>query len=236
MRKVIIGLIILIMSFPILSVDMDIEIGFVTTYVWRGFTLYDKNVFAIQPSLTYYFGKSGLSLNLWSSYALKDRDLYKQNEEIDMTLRYDFRPFNGVEVGVGFTNYGYYYINNYSFKDGNTQEFFLITTFPYLIFCPTVSMYYDINLGNGLYFSLSGNYSVELNRSLSLDIGMSIGYNSGQWVDSHGLSDANLTIGLPLNYNNFSITPYVAYTHVFLEPVSPDNLDKFWAGFSISLN
>lgn len=237
MKRVILGfLIVIILTTGVFSIDFDLEVNFVSTYVWRGFTQYDNNVFAIQPSLTYHFGKSGFSLNLFTSYALKDRNLYKQNEEIDFSLMYDFKPFENLYLSIGITNYGYYYINNYSFKKGNSQEVFVSASLPYIIFTPTISLYYDFNLGNGLYIQLSGNHTIELNRVLSLDISLTLGYNSGQWVDSHGLSDANIIIGLPLNYKNTSITPYVAYTHVFLEPVSPDSLDKFWAGFSISLN
>jgi len=235
-RAILAFFIIIILTTGIFSVDFDLEVNFVSTYVWRGFTLYDSNVFAIQPSLTYHFGKSGLSLNLFTSYALKDRDIYKQDEEIDFSLIYDFKPLENLYLSLGITNYGYYYINNYSFKNGNSQEVFISASLPYVIFNPTLSLYYDFNLGNGLYIKLSGDHTIELNNVLSLDISFSLGYNSGQWVNSHGLSDANIVLGFPFNNKNLSIIPYVAYTHVFLEPVSPDNLDKFWGGFSISLN
>ncbi|MCP4214364.1 MAG: hypothetical protein GY765_06890 [bacterium] len=214
------------------------EVGFVTSYVWRGFDMYPKNKPAIQPSITYQVGKSGFSINMWASFAMSDREELKELEEIDFTLNYDFQLSENVALSVGMINYGFYWIDDYTFKDGNTQEFYVTAGLPKMIFNPSISVYLDINLGDGLYIALSGGHSFKLSEKTNLELSATLGYNGKQWMDESGISDLNFSAALPLTVGKFSIAPSINYTHVFLEPLyrEGDKKEKLWAAVTIGIN
>ena len=56
-----------------LHAGFNFECDVVSTFMWRGWDLYGNRP-AFQPSVTYAFGDSGLSVNVWASFILKDRD------------------------------------------------------------------------------------------------------------------------------------------------------------------
>lgn len=213
------------------------EFDVVSAFMWRGDDLYDNRP-AFQPSVTYAFGDSGLSVNVWASFVLTDRGEYKTFDEVDFTVNYDFQVSENVSLSVGMMNYGFYFINDYSFKEGNTQEFYITAGLPRFFLGPSLSVYYDINLAKGLYVELSVGQPLTLTEKLNLELGASLGYNSKLYIDESGISDLNISASLPFSTGRLSIRPSVNYTHVYLEPLyyEEGNKDKFWFGVHVGIN
>jgi len=214
-----------------LSAQFEFQADFMSKYIWRGMDLLWNNNPAFQPSVTYTFGESGFSVNLWGSFALSERSIYKTVDEIDLILDYSFQLSDKVGMSVGFINYGYYFVPEFDFKDGTTQEFYVSAGLPDVFLSPTLTAYYDMNWGTGLYVVLEGSHSVELSETLGLDLYAGLGYNSKQYIDDSGLSDLTIGASLPISFGDWTIAPQVNYTFVFLESVNDEN--ELWFGISI---
>ena len=93
---------------------ISVQVDLVSRYVWRGFDLLPDNQGAIQPSFTLDLGKSGFSLNVWSSFALAQRGTFKYSDEIDVTLAYAMPMPEGWELTIGFTHYGYWFAEDFT--------------------------------------------------------------------------------------------------------------------------
>ena len=213
--------------------EVDFQLDLASRYIWRGFDIFHDNKPAWQPSLTYTFGDSGFSINLWSSYALDGREELKYLDETDLTLMYELGVSDKISLVAGFIHYGWYRSRNFSFKNSTTQEFFLIASLPYVPLTPSLSVFYDVNIGDGIYILLDCSHSVAMNNSLDLTLTASLGYNGDQYVDDSGLSDLTLGMSLPISLNGITISPYINYCIVFLDSVNDDN--ELWLGLSISL-
>lgn len=213
------------------------EFDIASTFMWRGFDLYENRP-AFQPSVTYAFGDSGLSVNVWASFILEDRDIDKELDEVDFTVNYDFQVSENVSLSVGMINYGYYFLPDYSFKNGNTQELYITAGLPRFILGPVLSVYYDFNLGKGWYVELSVGRAIALTEKLNLEIGASLGYNSKLYIDDSGISDLNVSASLPFSVGRLKITPSVNYTHVYLEPLyyEEGKKDRFWFGANFAID
>ena len=98
------------------------QVDLVSRYIWRGFDLLPDNHAAIQSSLTIDLGKSGFSLNVWSSFALAQRGVFKYSDEIDLTLEYAFKVAEGWELSAGFIHYGYWFSDDFKFRDHTSQR------------------------------------------------------------------------------------------------------------------
>lgn len=210
------------------------QVDFTSRFIFRGIDILSNNNPAIQPSITYTFGESGFSLNVWGSFALSERGRCKYLDEIDLTLSYVFKTPEKYSLEVGFINYGYWFSKAHKFKDMTTQEFFVKAGLPNVLFSPALSAYYDINQGDGLYLQLSGVHAVALNKKINLDLSAKLGYNAGQWVPEGaktGFSDLTIGAATPFNVGKITLTPFINYTFVFLDAINSD--DEFWFGVSL---
>jgi hypothetical protein len=213
------------------SGQLSAQADIVSRYIWRGFDLYAPNNAAFQPSLTYSFGESGFSANIWTSFALSDRALYRADDEFDLTLTYTFRTPESLALAVGFTHYGWYSTPGFSFERDTTQEFFVSAGLPGLPLEPSLTVFYDLNLGSGLYALLKVGRAVPLGGTAELRLSAGLGYNAGQFIEGSGLSDLSLGASLPFKWGRLTFAPSMNYTFVFLEEVNPDN--ELWFGLSV---
>jgi len=216
-----------------LAAQFEYQVDVMSRYIWRGFDLFPNNNPAFQPSITYSFGESGFSLNIWGSFSLGERDIYKYLDEIDLTLDYSFSPSESVDMSVGFINYGYYFIRDFTFKDDTSQEVYVSAGLPNVFFSPTVTAFYDFDfkLGEGLYVLLEGNHTLELSERFGLDFYAGLGYSGKHDIDESGFSDLTLGLSLPIKLGDWRIVPRLNYTFVFLEAVNEEN--ELWFGISI---
>jgi hypothetical protein len=211
--------------------QLSFQVDTMSRYIWRGFNLFAPDNAAFQPSATYTFGESGLSANIWTSFSLGDRHIYKYDDEIDLTLTYAFKTSDDYALSVGLIHYGWYFDRVFTFRHSTTQEFFATAGLPKAFLQPSLNVYYDVNMGTGLYASLKIGHSVPLNESLALNLSACLGYNSRQWIDASGLSDLTCCATLPIPAGDLRIAPMINYTFVFLTEVNPRN--EFWFGLSL---
>jgi len=209
------------------------QVDLVSRYVWRGFDLLPDNHAAIQPSLTVDLGRSGFSLNLWSSFALAQRDIFKYADEIDLTLSYEFAMPEGWELSAGFTHYAFWFAEDFSFKDSTSQEVYVTAARTDLPLSPTLSLYYDVNLGSGLYVTLGGSHELKVSETIGMEMGGLIGFNSRQYIDKTGFSDIDLYVKVPLTLGKLTLTPSVNVMIPLMDEVNEDV--EFWFGFSAAL-
>ena len=213
------------------SAQFEFQADVMSKYIWRGFDLYDDDNPALQPSLTYTFGESGFSVNLWGSFALGERSMYKDYDEIDLTLDYAFSLSDQVEMSVGFIQYGYYFGGKDVYEECATQELYVSAGLPEAFLAPILTVFYDVNLGSGLYVLLEASHSFPLSETIDLDLYAGLGYNGKQFIDESGLSDLTIGASLPISLGDWTIAPLVNYTFVFLESVNEENEFRF--GISI---
>jgi hypothetical protein len=213
------------------------QVDLVSRYVWRGFDLLttigregEKHSPAIQPSFTVELGESGFSFNVWGSFALGQRGVFKYSDEIDLTLSYDFKMPEGWELSAGFTHYGYWFAEDFSFKDATSQEVYATVARTDLPLSPTLSVYYDLNLGSGLYVTLGGSHELKLSEKVSVELGGLVGFNSRQYIDGTGFSDIDLYANVPLQVGKLILTPSFNVMIPLLDEVN-ENLEV-WFGLS----
>ena len=233
-KRLVLFILIVFLSLPLIGKTFNFQVDVTSRFIWRGFDLLADNNSAFQPSLTYDFGDSGFSLNVWASFALTDRDVYKYADEIDLTLTYALKTPETLSLVLGFTNYGWWFARDFEFEDNTTQELFVELGFPKVPLSPKLTAFYDINLGDGLYVKLTGGHSLPIGGGLSLDLAATLGYNAGmflpEWADT-GFSDLTIGASLPIKLGSLTLSPFVNYTFVFLDAVNEDN--ELWFGASL---
>jgi hypothetical protein len=209
------------------------QVDLVSRYIWRGFDLLPNNHAAVQPSVTFELGKSGFALGIWSSFALAQRGVFKYSDEIDVTLSYNFKVPESWELAAGFTNYGYWFADDFKFKKNTSQEVYAIVTKTDLPLSPTLSVYYDFNLGSGLYVTLSGSHKLKINEKGSLQVGGLIGFNNRQYIEKTGFSDIDLYAKMPLTIGKLTLTPSLNVMIPLLDEVNEET--EIWFGFSAAI-
>lgn len=214
-----------------LKADFLYRVDLTSRYIWRGFDLNPNKQPALQPSFEYSCGDCGYTLNLWSSFSFNNKDY----NEIDLSFTYDFKLRGNLSLNAGFIFYGWYFVDNFSFKEDTTQEIFMSVALPKLCFQPRLTLYYDFGNGDGFYILFDSTFSHEFSRSIKTDLFASLGYNGGQWLAEGadpGFSDANLGADLVFRCGKVSISPFVRVTRVLLEAIGKQT--HVWFGISVS--
>jgi len=208
-------------------------------YVWRGQTLSEGLV--VQPTVGMTLG--GFSANLWSNVDLdnseEDDDGIVMNET-DLTLSYSL-PLGPVNATAGFIHY--------DFDGGDTQELYLTCALSTLL-NPTLSLYYDIDEGEGAFAVLAASHAFPVGP-VSLTAGASLGFNLGDAAmglnedgeDFTGLyyGEVSLATSIPL-FKNVSLDPRIAYSTALgddgefaIESISADGKkDLFYGSVAIT--
>ena len=212
-----------------LDAAVEYQVDLSSRYIWRGFDLNPQNKPVLQPSVTFAFGDSGFSVNLWSSFSFVAKEL----DELDVTLSYDFQLSKDIAMTVGLIHYGWYFVDGFNFKDNTTQEFYVTLGFSRLPLAPEVTLYYDFGNGDGLYIELGVGHSVPLSEELSLELSASLGYNDQLWIGDSGLSDLNFGASVPFKIGKVIISPFLKMTLVLLDAVNPGIDNEIYGGASI---
>ena len=159
--------------------------------------------------------------------------MFKHSDEIDVTLSYSFKVPEGWELTAGFTNYGYWFADDFKFKDNTSQEVYATVARTDLPLSPTLSVYYDFNLGSGLYVTLGGSHELKVSEKVSVEVGGLIGFNSRQYIDKTGFSDIDLYARVPLAAGRLTLTPSLNVMIPLLDEVNEDT--EIWFGFSAAI-
>jgi hypothetical protein len=212
-----------------MTAGVEFGLDFSSRYIWRGFDLNPDNKPVLQPSVTFAVGDTGLSVNFWGSFSFEDKALH----ETDITLSYDFTQLKDVSLSIGFIHYGWYFTDGFTFKDHTTQEFYITAGLNNVPLKPALSLFYDVNNGDGLYASLGIGHGLKLSESLTLELAASLNYNGGQWIEESGFSHLDFSASLPLKLNNVSVSPFFGVTVIMLDEVNPGVDNEVYAGVSL---
>jgi hypothetical protein len=234
MKKFVLSLLVCLVSAALpLPGAVSAQIDLASRYIWRGFDLLPDNHAAVQPSVNFDLGNGGFSLSIWSSFALAQRDTFKYSDEIDVAFSYTFKTRDGWGLTAGFIHYGYWFADNFKFKENTSQEVYVTVAKTDLPLSPQLSVYYDFNLGSGLYVTLGGSHELKMNDKISLEVGALIGFNSRYYIDATGFSDIDLYARLPLTMGRLTLAPSLNVMIPLLTEVNEDT--EIWFGFSAIL-
>lgn len=147
-------------------------------YIFRGYELSSKSI-VVQPAASISY--KGFSAGFWGNI--------DNNEHITQSFagspnRLGEKSFNEVDLTISYTynieklalTGGYIY---YSIKYApETEELFLSASYD-VITKPTLTIYRDITSFPGTYINLSLSHSEKIYKDITLDLGASAGYFSG---------------------------------------------------------
>jgi hypothetical protein len=223
---------------PVIGVDP------VSTYLFRGQDVTEAA--AIQPFASVSFGNSGLSLGVWSSFAVADRDHVValavprgSLDEVDVTAAFN-RAFGPAAFGVGYIAY----LFPAESQDYKTQEVFGTLGIPGVPLAPTVSVFYDFDGGEladapdlieGVYASFGIGQRFPI--GLPLDVGANLGWTNQEAIRADpAINDFNLWAGVPIPFQGLTVTPTVGFTHLFNDAaIAPDGEGTVWAKIQLRL-
>jgi uncharacterized protein (TIGR02001 family) len=205
------------------------DVTLVSRYIWRGFDTISDDHPAIQPSITFDFGKNGAWLNLWSAIALVDTDFV----ELDLIAGYDKPLFDDLIFSVGLGYFTFPSMPNYPDENSTSPEAYTGITVcsPPLTLCLT--LYYDFNVGDGLYttVSLYQNFNIkERGFRSSVIVGHTTQYQD--FGVEPGFSDVCLGISSDFPLKLITITPSFNYVIVPNHSINDEN--EIWVGFTVS--
>jgi uncharacterized protein (TIGR02001 family) len=230
-RKKICGFGAIVVTFLLLASPVLAEVGFqsdltlVSRYIWRGFDTIADDRPAIQPSITFAFGKSGVWLNLWSAIALADTDFV----ELDLIAGYDRSLSQDMILSAGLGYFTFPSMPNYPDKNSTSPEAYAGMTANSLPLRPCLTFYYDFNVGDGLYATLSLNQDFSVKDRVFCS-SLVIGYTS-QYRDfdvDRGFSDICLGVSTDFGFKGTTLTPSLNYVIVPNETINDEN--EIWVG------
>jgi uncharacterized protein (TIGR02001 family) len=211
----------------------DASVGLYSKYVWRGFEL-SKDSLVIQPSLSVSY--MGLGANLWANL---DTDLYGADtnkwNETDLTLSYD-GAHEKLGYGIGWIYYALDGVND-------TQELYATLSYDVLL-APSLTVYYDIDDFSGdWYANLGIGHSFALTETLSLDLGLSVGYSDNDTYNEFHDGLISASMSFPVG-KYLSITPELYYSfalsdeaeNAIINPAMSNDDSFFYGGISASFS
>jgi len=166
--------------------------------MWRGFDVLDNRA-AIQPSITVDCN-SGFTVNVWSSWGISTRNVTNDMDELDFTITYG-RDIGGIyHMEFGIINYNFPGLPGFPNNNSYSIEFFTSIAASIPIFDPYISIYYNTNLGDGLYVQSGFSRSLHLTPAVKPELSVDIGYNDGTWgLTKSGFSHADIGLALPFS-------------------------------------
>lgn len=157
------------------------SLGVYNRYIFRGYEIGSKSL-VIQPSVSVSY--KWFSATLWSNI---DSDVHGTQSVVDngyLSANKGHKSFNETDLTLSYT----YAIDKLSLTGGyiyygtkytaETEELFASATYD-VITKPTLAIYRDINNYPGTYFNFSLSHSVPVYKEITLDLGASAGYFSG---------------------------------------------------------
>lgn len=210
------------------QVKINWGIDYVSRYIWRGYDLTPDNNPNIQPQVTFDLNK-GLSLNIWATTPVKNRKETDNYLEMDYTLAYSHSLSKVIDIKAGLLYYTFPSFDGFPDKNSTTHELFLILTNNVLPFNPSLSVYYDMNMGDGLYVNFSGSRGLTGIPGFDLNLDFAVGYTDQFGVT--GLSDVNIGISKEFSLKGYCLLPRIVY--VFIPEDAVNNNSELWFGIGI---
>lgn len=205
------------------SIGLDISATWVSQYIWRGIDQLDDDG-AIQPSITYSLGDSGLSFNVWGSYSLGNSD---DLHEVDYTADYTVPITDSIEFSAGAI---YYWLEN----DSNTIDLYVAATLIDAMFTPSLAVYGDIDEAEGIYANLSGTQEISITENMAVSLGAAIGFWFGYADIEDGFGDLDLSASTSFDLGGgVVVSPKVQY--IIVDDDSVNTEDEFVASVEVGI-
>jgi hypothetical protein len=220
------------------------SVDVMSNYVWRGQKL--SNSWVVQPSVAITYGVFGA--NLWANYdsdsKIDEGDGHGEVRETDLTLSYT-RSLDKWTFGAGYIYYG---LNG----SPDTQEFYISAAYDILL-KPSLAVYYDFDEGNGAFVVASIGHSLEVTKSVTMNLGAYASYNinnkvmgldkSGDDFSNFYNAELSASLNIPV-WKAIAVTPKVAYSFPLsndaedaIQSVSDDgDKDILYGGINITLS
>ncbi len=230
--------------------------SFLTKYIWRGWNLGDEPVMETDASIFWH----GVTLDIWSNYSFnndktKDGGRYQEFTEMDYTIDYtlnmgDFGDMIGAEMPEIVkplslsTGYIYYTFPNVDWKSKyfDSHEVYFGASYSSLL-QPSFTWYWDVASGkgnadgggDGSYFLFGISHTFEFEGGISVDLGVTAGYNDEQWTNKSGWSDMVFSGGVNIPvFGYFTVTPNVRYSLILDRDTFNDAAEnEFYGGLKI---
>ncbi len=142
-------LLILLTALPTAAggIQAEVDLQFLSSYVWRGGTVTDGAVF--QHSLNLSGENSPWNVNIWGNIDLTDANGLRGNYlEVDLTVSYAFELDSGFGADIGLAHYIFPH-----YSPGETTEGYLSLGWD-LPVAPSLTIYYDFGQVNDYYANL----------------------------------------------------------------------------------
>ncbi len=222
------------------------SVDVMSNYVWRGQKL--SNSWVIQPSVGITYGSFGA--NIWANYDSDRSETTSKDTghgeftETDITLNYSY----AIDKWNLVAGYIYYALDSAN----DTQELYVSAGCDILL-KPALTVYYDIDEGNGAFIVASIGHSFELAKGYDLNLGASASYNINNKVmgfDKDGKDFSNFynaelssSLSIPV-WKAITVTPKVAYLFPLsndaknaIRSISDDgDKDIFYGGVNMTLS
>jgi hypothetical protein len=214
-----------------LDISVDASIDALSGYVWRGFVLGADPALVLQPSLTFGFGESGLSLNVWGSFFGMDRGTPKsldEADELDFTIDYTRAVNESVSISLGFIEYAF---PSLAAGTKHSEEVYgaLAAGGP---LAPSLTAYYDFGVADAMYLTAGVAPEFPLNEdgSVTLSLSGSVGAFLSNGGAGNHFGNVTVSAGVGIPAGAFTITPLAGFTYAD-DKVNIDNT-AFWGGVS----
>jgi len=207
--------------------------------MWRGFDVLDNRE-ALQPSVT-LSNNSGLNFNIWGSFGISDRFFTSEFDELDLTLNYGKSLTGILSASIGIINYNFPGYEGFPDKNSYSLEYFASASLSLPLISPHASIFYDTNLGDGIYVQAGFTHGLTfIPLLLKPEFSFDLAYNNGVWgLEEKGISHAESGIFLPVNFLNLSIGAGIYCTILLSDELKTLNDDKrieLWSKLSIQFN
>jgi len=204
-----------------------------TQHVWRGAVQADE--VSIQPFASVDFAQTGFGLDLWSSFAAQERDIWDQSDRVDITARYTRSLgalWEPLQFDAGYTEYTF---PNLSQGDNHTGEVHAGVAADLPFFSASFTAYRDINVTERTYLAAGFSPPASFLAGLPLP-GLDLHFNLGfsDVADTWGFNDFSSTLAWNLPLMGLAQAgPFVGFSYAD-ESIDPENTN-WWGGVSVTI-
>jgi uncharacterized protein (TIGR02001 family) len=233
------------------EVGVDFTLDFNSQYIWRGQNLTDGWVMQPGVSMTW----NNITAGIWNSTDMCDNTGAGNWSftEWDFYLDYSNTVPEMEELGYS-VGYIFYYFPGKDIAVQNTSEVYGGLSYD-TILNPEITFYYDIAKADGWYINGGISHSIDdikiaEEMPVGCEMGLNVGwgdssYNNWYWngngdtgKPSNGLNDLVLSVGFPVAFEGWTLTPSFKYITLLGGDVrtlqAGSDKEFFVTGFNIS--
>lgn len=221
------------------EVSGDAYVGVYDKYLWRGID-FSAGQPVLQGGADVSF--KGFTLGFWSNMQLSNGGSPALDSgeitETDIVLDYTFNPMEYLAVSLGNITY------TFNIEDSVTNELYLGLSLDTLL-APTLTVYYDWDDDEGLYYTFDVSHAIALSDTLGLNLSALVSYSADSPAvfagDGSEFSDwSTYELGVGMDYavtDQISISPSFLWSDTLGDDAEDIGMldDEILAGVSVAL-